>query len=153
MGLNIPKMDMSGVSPAGTRSYPPAGFHCGEVENLRTFDDPATSVYAYIQTQGQPSVREKFWLNPKGRPFVLAFLISAGCPPEKIAAEVSEETWEKIMGKRVYFHYTPPELTDNGDAVAGSYPRFVFYTQAKWEALAGTEGENGSSDYSFLDSE
>ena len=131
--LNL-TLDFTGQTPAGAGlGYLTPGIHSGTISELKHYEE-SNRLYVYIITDGIRH-RESFNLSEKAMPFIMAFLISAGVPETKLQGKV-DFPFHKIVGKNVYFNYTPPTMNTEGQPQEGSYPVYRFYTQAHYEQMA-----------------
>lgn len=130
--LNI-TLDFTGQTPVGAGlGYLTPGIHQARISELKHYEE-SNRLYVYMITDGIRH-RESFNLSEKALPFIMAFLISAGVPEEKLSGKV-EFPFHKLVGQPVYFNYTPPTMNAEGQAQDGSYPTYRFYTQAHYEQM------------------
>ena len=114
-------------------SYLAPGLHSGKIADIRFFEE-SNRLYVYMVTGGEMH-RESFGLT-NGMTFLGLFLISAGIEAEKLSNQnIAKFPMHKLVGKEVYFAYTPPDLDGNGERIDGSYPRYKFHKKERWEAL------------------
>ena len=140
--LNI-KIDFTGVSAAtGGIAVLPAGMHTGSIVDFQHFPDEKDPeckelngvLYAYMNTDGLRH-RERYDLDsPTAKRYLKSFLISAGVPEAKLTG-TEDVPFHKLSGRTVYFSYTPPQVDEKGKAVTGSYAKYTFYPQSRFEAM------------------
>ena len=162
MDLNI-EVDFSGVNAAtGGLAILDPGLHTAIVDEFTHFTDSGNVLYAYLNTNGMTH-RERFSMdNETGLAFLKAFLLSAGVPEGKLAGK-SKVPFGKLVGRTVYFNYTPPRVDENGKRVAGTYPKYIFYSEARYSKMVSyqsgtpevsapvvTNGSKESGDFDFL---
>jgi len=140
--LNL-TIDFTGVSAAsGGLGILSPGLHTGTISEFQYFEDSGR-LYAYIITNGIRH-RESFNVtNPKSFTFVKSFCLSAGLSEEKLSGEVNLP-FHKLVGREVYFNYTPPQVDANGKPQTGSYPRYAFYPKSRYEQMASSVRGNAS---------
>jgi len=154
-------IDFTDATPAGGFGYPKMGLNTARITEWKHYpagDRGGAVFYLYMVTDGIQH-RERFGVE-RGLPFMLSALISAGAPEKAVVGKkVTGKILEKTTGKRVFFHYTPPELDPNGKARKGSYPSYSFYTKDRYDAMVkDQEDENlddvgdseGDDDFDFL---
>lgn len=136
-------LDFTGINPSSGLGYLEAGTHSGTVADIRHYAD-SNRLYVYMETDGIRH-RESFSLAPnaggerKGLVFLLNFLVSAGVPSDKIANRpVKGFPLHNLVGKNVYFQYTPPVMNDNGTAMDGSYPSYKFISADRFNSIQNT---------------
>lgn len=136
--LNI-KIDFTGISAAtGGIAVLPAGMHTGMIVDFQHFDgdheDANGVLYAYMNTDGLRH-RERYDLDSQtALRYLKSFLISAGVPDAKLE-KVEDIPFHKFENRTVYFSYVPPQVDEKGKAVTGSYAKYTFYPQSRFEAM------------------
>jgi len=109
------------------------GLHSATVTDFRYFEESGR-LYTYLLTDGEMH-RESFSISA-GIAFLGRFLVSAGVAADKLNnKDLTRFPMHKLIGKSVYFSYTPPTLDHNGERVDGTYAKYRFYTQDRWEKL------------------
>ena len=138
MSLTL-EIDFTGTTAAGggLDTLGP-GLHTAQIDSFRHFTDNGSVLYTYMITDGLRH-RERFSL-PGGKSFLKAFLMSAGVPDNKLSGK-SAVPFDKLIGRTVYFKYTPPQLNEEGQRLPGSYPKYSFYTKARYERMASFENQ------------
>ena len=133
--INI-TVDFTGVRVAsGGVAVLEPGLHTGIVEDFNHYTDNGNVLYVYMNTNGQRH-RERFNLdNENAKSFLMAFLVSAGCPEDKLDGK-AKIPFHRFAGKTVYFNYTPPQIDERGSRVEGTYARYAFYPQDRYEKMA-----------------
>ena len=130
--LNI-TLDFTGQTPAGVGlGYLTAGIHSGKIVEIKHYEE-SNRIYIYMITDGIRH-RESFNLSEKAMPFLMAFLVSAGVPEEKLQGKV-DFPFHKLSGQTAYFNYTPPTMNSEGQPQEGSYPVYRFYTEAHYTQM------------------
>tara|TARA_R100000700_G_scaffold38898_2_gene50878 strand:+ start:3526 stop:4041 length:516 start_codon:yes stop_codon:yes gene_type:complete len=134
MALTI-EIDFTDISAAtGGLAILDPGLHTGIIEEFVHYTDNGNVIYAYINTDGLTH-RERFSLDSStGLAFLKAFLKSAGVPESKLGGK-SKIPFDKFTGKKVYFNYTPPKVDENGKRMAGTYPKYIFYPEVRWNKM------------------
>tara|TARA_R110002020_G_scaffold12271_2_gene45184 strand:- start:1132 stop:1659 length:528 start_codon:yes stop_codon:yes gene_type:complete len=129
-------VDFTGITPAtGGIAILEPGLHQAVIEDFTHYTDNGNALYVYMNTDGQRH-RERFNLdNENARSFLKSFLMSAGCPEDKLGGS-SNIPFHKFIGKPVYFNYTPPRIDERGNRVDGTYARYVFYPKARYDKMA-----------------
>jgi len=128
------ELDFTGVNAAsGGLGYLKAGLHTATLVEFNHFDD-SNRLYAYYMTDGVRH-RDSFNLgSPNALPFLKAMLESANIPASKLSGK-SKIPFHKLVGNTVYFNYVPPEMDSTGKAVQGSYPKYTYYTKARYAQM------------------
>ena len=130
------EIDFTGINAAtGGISVLPPGLHTASIDEFARFtDNGSNKLYVYMVTDGLRH-RQSWNLNSDGsKSHLMAFLLSAGVPDAKIGGK-SKIPFGKMTGRTVYFNYVPPELDGSGRAAQGSYPKYTFYTKARYDKL------------------
>jgi len=147
----IVSIDFTGQTPAGGGlGYLSPGLHTASIQDIQYYED-SNRIYVYMSTDGVRH-RESFNLSEKGIPFMMAFLVSAGVPADKLTGKV-DFPFHKLAGKAVYFNYTPPIMNASGQPQEGSYPQYRFRTEGQFNQMVkvsstSTEGFEVESDES-----
>ena len=134
MDLNL-EVDFSGVNAAtGGLAILDPGLHSGIIDEFTHYTDNGNVLYAYLNTDGLTH-RERFSLDhPAGLSFLKAFLLSAGVPESKLSGK-GKIPFGKLVGRKIYFNYTPPRVDENGKRVEGTYPKYLFYSEARYNKM------------------
>ena len=149
MALTIP-LDFTGIQTPRSLGVLSAGTHTATLTSFAFYEDSGR-LYAYMQS-GDVFHRESFNTQGKGLAFLLAFLDSAGADADKLAGKKVDLPTEELIGKTVWFHYTPPTLDVNGDPVDGSYASYRFMSNAEYDkkmarmgVVPAPQADNGAS--------
>ena len=107
------------------------GLHTATVTEFKHF--PAENggkerLYMHMETEGLRH-RDSFGLDPANLPFLAGAITSAGIAPSQYAGKKVKFPFHKVMGRTVYFFYTPPQLDESGNAVKGSWPKYNYFTK------------------------
>jgi hypothetical protein len=133
MSLTL-ELDFTGHTPVGVGlGFLTTGMHEATVLEFRHYEE-SNRLYCYLMTEGIRH-RESFSLSEKAMPFLMAFLISAGIPEEKLAGKV-KFPFERLVGRPVFFNYTAPTMGTDGSPIDGSYPDYRFLPRAYYEQMA-----------------
>jgi len=140
MSLTL-EIDFTGITAAsGGPTFLEPGLHKAAIDSFRHFTDNGSVLYVYMTTDGIRH-RERFNLtNSAAKSFLMAFLASAGVPESKMSGK-SAVPFDKLVGRNVYFNYTPPQLDASGRRVQGTYPKYTFYTKSRYEKMAKLSSE------------
>lgn len=131
------KIDFTGHSAPQGLTILDEGLYVGTIDGFNHYED-SNRLYVYINAMADGEdagrVRESFNLSGKGLDFLLAFLQSAGANMAKLKGQ-SNVPFHSLVGKNVYFKYTPPTTDAAGEAVQGSYANFRFYTEKQFSKM------------------
>lgn len=118
----------------------PAGIHMGKIAEIKAFGEGAEKrLYVYYDTvvDGQKlRHRDSNGLNEKSMPFLAGLLVSASVDPKQFLGKKVKFPLHKIVGRTVYFNYTPPPLDENGNPVKGKYANYTYLTQSMYNDAA-----------------
>lgn len=107
------------------------GLHTATVTEFKHFPSEnggKERLYMHMETDGLRH-RDSFGLDPANLPFLAGAITSAGIAPSQYAGKKVKFPFHKVMGRTVYFFYTPPQLDENGNAVKGSWPKYNYFTK------------------------
>ena len=132
------ELDFTGISAGSSLGYLTSGLHKAVISDYNYFKDDNV-LYAYLDTNGVQH-RTSFRLNyDGGKKALIRFFASSGIDPKKLEDKKiakGASVVEKTKGRTVYFNYTAPTLGDNGKPVEGSYAKYDWYTEARWNAVS-----------------
>ena len=126
-------LDFTGITIGEGVGYLPPGLDTGQVLEFAHFED-SNRLYVYMLTNG---IRHKQSFNlDKGLVWLGRFLVSAGCPRDKISdRKIKGFKFQNVIGHTIHFNYTPPNMDENGRAMDGSWPKYEFYTKDRYQQL------------------
>lgn len=141
------ELDFSGISAGSSLSYLTSGLHKAVIADYNYFKDDNV-LYAYLDTNGVQH-RTSFRLEyDGGKKALLRFFTSAGIDPKKLEDKKIAKgaaLIEKTKGRTVYFNYTAPTTDESGRAVEGSYAKYDWYTEARWNAVSQMMNEESTA--------
>lgn len=130
------ELDFTGHTPAGVGlGYLTTGMHEATILEFRHYEE-SHRIYVYMMTEGIRH-RDSFSLSDKAMPFLMAFLVSAGIPEEKLSGKI-KFPFERLVGRPVFFNYTAPTMGHDGNPVEGSYPDYRFLPRSFYEQMTKT---------------
>jgi len=131
-------IDFSGVTPAsGDRRIDilPPGLNAANIIEFKHFTDDGNVLYMYMDTQGMRH-RERFNVdNEYAKALLMGVLVNLGVPESKLSGK-SAIPFHKLVGKTVYFNYTPPATDESGARLKSSYCKYSFYSKDRYDQLA-----------------
>jgi len=107
------------------------GLHTATVTEFKHFPSEnggKERLYMHMETEGLRH-RDSFGLDPANLPFLAGAITSAGIAPSQYAGKKVKFPFHKVMGRTVYFFYTPPQIDENGNTVKGSWPKYNYFTK------------------------
>ena len=112
------------------------GLHIGTVTEFKHYPagqaqggaESKDRLYMHMDTDGLRH-RDSFGLDPANLPFLAGAITSAGIAPSQYAGKKVKFPFHKVVGRTVYFYYTPPQLDDNGNPARGSWAKYNYFTK------------------------
>jgi hypothetical protein len=128
------EVDFSGITEGASLSYLTSGLHQAVIAEYNFYQDDNV-LYVYMDTEGVRH-RSSFRLNyDGGKKALLRFLISSGIKSDKLENKKVKTPFHKTVGRSVYFNYTAPTMGDDGKPVEGSWAKYEWHSQSRWEAI------------------
>lgn len=131
------KINFKGITPASGNKIDilPPGLNSGVITEFKHFSDKGEVLYMYMSTDGL-NHRERFNLdNEYAKSLLMGILINIGVPAEKLQDKEPQIPFHNLVGRKVYFSYTPPMMDSEGNRIENSYCKYSFFSKERYENL------------------